>query len=673
MRPSELHGLSGNCALSGNCGGRAPAAVSAAAAGAEPGRGHRQGLLHLEPIPPRKKSGKKERQRPTALDEGLSPFLAPAAADSHQRGPLGMTQLRRPSNENEGMPRLPTLSRRYSEEPPPLPVILGRRPSNEDCAKSAISLLTPSSTISMRRSNGPPTPELAPHPFHAWCDAGAGLTAMKEAPATSTKSPCRAPAARRAVDPAVEASCPKQSDGALAQGSACASGRAAVGHRRQREVLFEEGQPHRDDAVLADVVLGPESAPSRAPHALRTEAAAESPPPPPELVMCRRTTSDPVALGAISEQTSSPTAEAPPPVNIAKASRTLSNPECFRSNHRSSHHDKPRRSAHRHRTWHEELASPLSVACSTAASVETGDSPSIAHRHALTPPASTSSGSSDLGDISGQHWKRGPKIGAGSYGCVFTALSEHGKIFAVKQAVLDDNESDRMFRCRLQEELDICKTLRHPNIVSYLGHDYINNALYIYLEYVPGGSMASILKEFGPLDDKPLRLASRGLLEGLVHLHSRSPPVVHRDIKGANVLVDLNFRVKLADFGCSKRGDDTKSLRTVGSVPWMAPEVILQQDGHGRKADVWSLGCTIIEMSSAQKPWGDGAFDNVACALRHIAMSDATPPVPEKLDENLMDLVAQCTRREPKSRPSARQAVQHEALEGTSPKRARRP
>jgi mitogen-activated protein kinase kinase kinase len=61
---------------------------------------------------------------------------------------------------------------------------------------------------------------------------------------------------------------------------------------------------------------------------------------------------------------------------------------------------------------------------------------------------------------------------------------------------------------------------------------------------------------------------------------------VHRDIKGANVLVDLNFCVRLADFGCSKRDDMTASYTTVGSIPWMAPEVIQREGGHGRKADI---------------------------------------------------------------------------------------
>ncbi|CAE7571119.1 mkkA, partial [Symbiodinium sp. CCMP2456] len=124
-----------------------------------------------------------------------------------------------------------------------------------------------------------------------------------------------------------------------------------------------------------------------------------------------------------------------------------------------------------------------------------------------------------------------------------------------------------------------------------------------------------------------------GVLAGLDYLHTRNPPVVHRDIKGANILVDLNFNVKLSDFGCSKREDLTKSFTTIGSIPWMAPEVISQQQGHGRKADIWSMGCAVLEMATAEKPWGNDAFDNVMYALRHISMTDAIPPIPDTLGE----------------------------------------
>jgi len=262
-------------------------------------------------------------------------------------------------------------------------------------------------------------------------------------------------------------------------------------------------------------------------------------------------------------------------------------------------------------------------------------------------------------------WRRGQKIGSGSYGCVYKAQNkETGQIFAVKETVLEERADDEKLRDKLEDELKIVMELRHPHIVSYLGHDYEGGRLCIFLEYVPGGSLASLLGEFGPVSGEPLRTSSRGLFEGLDYLHSRNPPVVHRDIKAANVLVDLDFRVKLADFGCSKCASSTTSFTTLGSIPWMAPEVIQQQDGYGRKADIWSLGCTLIEMATAEKPWGNNTFDNVMFALRHIGLSDATPPIPEKaLGEEGCDLISRCVRRKPEERPWALQLLQHPFLQ----------
>jgi len=258
-------------------------------------------------------------------------------------------------------------------------------------------------------------------------------------------------------------------------------------------------------------------------------------------------------------------------------------------------------------------------------------------------------------------WTCGASIGSGSHGCVFKALEKQtGRIFAVKKALVDETcETDRTFREKLQNELNICKELRHPHIVACLGYEANAMGLNIFLEYVSGGSMSALLSEFGALDSSMLRQATKGLLEGLNYLHTRSPPVMHRDIKGANVLVDLNFCVKLSDFGCSKRSDLTKSFTTIGSIPWMAPEVILQEDGHGRKADIWSLGCVIIEMATAEKPWGKGKFDNVMFALRHISMTNETPPIPEVLDETGRDIVYLCTQRNAEMRPSAAELLNH--------------
>lgn len=242
--------------------------------------------------------------------------------------------------------------------------------------------------------------------------------------------------------------------------------------------------------------------------------------------------------------------------------------------------------------------------------------------------------------------------------------TQTGQIFAAKQATFGSGPEDSKYRETLAKELEICQNLRHPNIVSYLGHDTAEDGLFIYLEFMPGGSMSAVLREFGALAVKQLKSASRDVLAGLAYLHKQQPPVVHRDVKAANLLVGLNFQVKLTDFGLSKRSSDTKSLTVIGSVPWMAPEVIHQREGHGRKADMWSFGCTLIEMATAEPPWGQGTFNNIMFAIRHIGMSEETPPVPKHLPDRAQDLISRCVRRSPDERLSAKEARQHEFIRG---------
>lgn len=297
--------------------------------------------------------------------------------------------------------------------------------------------------------------------------------------------------------------------------------------------------------------------------------------------------------------------------------------------------------------------------------------PSPASRPSCSPSAITSSDLSINGTFC--TWRRGNRIGSGSHGCVYKAQdSVTGHIFAVKMADIEMiTAEDRQFAERLEAELQICKDLRHPHIVRYLGHAYMDAKLCIKLEYVPGGSLLSLLGEFGPLEGILMQTASRGLLEGLNYLHTHSPPVVHRDIKGANVLVDTDFCVKLADFGCSKRSSNTQSFVTIGSVPWMAPEVINQQSGHGRKADIWSLGCTFIEMATAERPWGADKFNNIMFALRHIGMSEETPQIPEALPEAGQDIIRQMVQRNPSDRMGTQELLDHEFVKGVPSTRPR--
>lgn len=255
-------------------------------------------------------------------------------------------------------------------------------------------------------------------------------------------------------------------------------------------------------------------------------------------------------------------------------------------------------------------------------------------------------------------WRQGEEIGSGTYGCVYMAQCKTtGKIFAAKVAKIK-REEDRKYAEKQQHELDIIKDLRHRHIVACLGHEFMNKTLYIYLEYVPGGSLRRMLNDFGALDEPLLIKATRGIAKGLHYLHRRDPPVVHRDLKGANVLVDLDFCVKLADFGCSKRDTTTQSFSKVGSIHWVAPEV-LQNGGHGRKADIWSLGCVVIEMATAEDPWGSDAFDNIWAAVHMVSTTDRRPPIPDSLSESARDFVDRCLQRQPDLRPNIADLVEH--------------
>lgn len=127
------------------------------------------------------------------------------------------------------------------------------------------------------------------------------------------------------------------------------------------------------------------------------------------------------------------------------------------------------------------------------------------------------------------------------------------------------------------------------------------NVVNIFMELIPGGTIEALLKTFGPFDEELFKNFTNQIVEGINYLHSRN--VVHRDIKGKNIMLMSNGVVKLIDFGCAKRLRKNQSSNSIkqllkslkGTPYWMSPEVI-RETGHGSKADIWSLGATVFEM-----------------------------------------------------------------------------
>eukprot|EP01016_Furgasonia_blochmanni_P026755 TRINITY_DN28339_c0_g1_i1.p1 TRINITY_DN28339_c0_g1~~TRINITY_DN28339_c0_g1_i1.p1 ORF type:complete len:241 (-),score=39.49 TRINITY_DN28339_c0_g1_i1:63-728(-) len=182
-----------------------------------------------------------------------------------------------------------------------------------------------------------------------------------------------------------------------------------------------------------------------------------------------------------------------------------------------------------------------------------------------------------------------------------------------------------------------------------------------------GGNLSSILAKYGALEEKTIKVYARQILKGLEYLHNNR--VIHKDIKGANILVDSNGTVKLADFGCSMQIDKTLSAEQYvpalkGSIPWMAPEVV-KQSLTSRRSDIWSFGCTVVEMTSGKTPWSNYDFDNHLAAILKIGLSDEIPLLPTNISEELRDFILRCLRRDPTERWTASELLQHPFLRET--------
>lgn len=230
------------------------------------------------------------------------------------------------------------------------------------------------------------------------------------------------------------------------------------------------------------------------------------------------------------------------------------------------------------------------------------------------------SGDHEVTDSGLKRWLKGARIGAGSFGIVYLGMNAiTGELMAVKQVAINkkgpySSSLQNNVIDALEHEMSLLKELNHENIVRYLGASTEENYLNIFLEYVPGGSVLSMLNCYGPFEEPLIRNFIRQVLIGLSYLHGEG--IMHRDIKGANILIDIKGTVKISDFGISKRidnpnSDDKESIKSTGkraslqgSVYWMAPEVV-KQTAYTKKADIWSVGCLIIEMFTGKHPFPD--------------------------------------------------------------------
>ncbi|GKD80203.1 mitogen-activated protein kinase kinase kinase 18-like protein [Tanacetum coccineum] len=247
-------------------------------------------------------------------------------------------------------------------------------------------------------------------------------------------------------------------------------------------------------------------------------------------------------------------------------------------------------------------------------------------------------------------WTRGDVLGRGSSATVSAATSTSGDIFAVKSVEFSQAES-------LQMEQHFLSKLHSPYVVSYKGCDITresNKMVYnVFIEHMSYGSIMDLVKSRNGegLTNFEVAKYTRDIVQGLVYLHSSG--VVHCDIKGHNVLVNENG-AKIGDLGCAKWADQTSPIR--GTPMFMAPEVA-RGDEQGFPADIWALGCTVIEMVTGGSPW-QNVSDPVSILYR-IAFSGHTPEIPSEISGLARDFISKCLIRDPRQRWTAKDLLNH--------------
>ncbi|GMJ09851.1 mitogen-activated protein kinase kinase kinase 7, MAP3K EPSILON PROTEIN KINASE [Hibiscus trionum] len=249
----------------------------------------------------------------------------------------------------------------------------------------------------------------------------------------------------------------------------------------------------------------------------------------------------------------------------------------------------------------------------------------------------------------------GDEIGKGAYGRVYKGLDlENGDFVAIKQVSLENIVQEDLNI--IMQEIDLLKNLNHKNIVKYLGSSKTKSHLHIILEYVENGSLANIIKpnKFGPFPESLVAVYIAQVLEGLVYLHEQG--VIHRDIKGANILTTKEGLVKLADFGVATKltEADVNTHSVVGTPYWMAPEVI-EMSGVCAASDIWSVGCTVIELLTCVPPY----FDLQPMPALFRIVQDEHPPLPDSLSPDMTDFLRQCFKKDARQRPDAKTLLSH--------------
>ncbi|KAL5700842.1 hypothetical protein ACHQM5_026245 [Ranunculus cassubicifolius] len=248
----------------------------------------------------------------------------------------------------------------------------------------------------------------------------------------------------------------------------------------------------------------------------------------------------------------------------------------------------------------------------------------------------------------------GEQIGQGSCGTVYHGLW-YGSDVAVKVFSKQEYSDDVILTFR--KEVSLMKKLRHPNVILFMGAVTSPQRLCIVTEFLPRGSLFRLLQRNTTRLDWRRRVhMALDIARGMNYLHHCNPPIIHRDLKSSNLLVDKNWTVKVGDFGLSRLKHETflTTKTGKGTPQWMAPEV-LRNEPSDEKSDVYSYGVILWEIATEKIPWENL---NSMQVIGAVGFMNQRLEIPIDVDPQWVSIIESCWHSEPQCRPSFQELLE---------------
>lgn len=252
-------------------------------------------------------------------------------------------------------------------------------------------------------------------------------------------------------------------------------------------------------------------------------------------------------------------------------------------------------------------------------------------------------------------------IGKGGFGTVCELEHvESGTCFAGK--IISPDAMSRSSRESLMHEINLLREIRSPFTISYFGSVLYQNSVMIMMEYCERGSLRDVMDFLKvKLTEPQIKIVMRDLLMAISVLHSRYK-IIHRDVKAANILVGKDGRLKVTDFGVSKKFDVGKTVNTcsiMGTPYWMAPEVVYGNK-YSYPADVWSIGATAVELLEGMPPYGEYPVMRAICEIGQKGFPGFRPGT--VVSDEFREFVEMCMIKDPALRAKPEQLLAHRFL-----------